>query len=122
MAEDNRNSREPRSGVAQFASGDSGTSKDVVTFRDEVTFNMTNFLITYSGAGTTEAQVELYDDAEGTTEANLSGMFFSAQVGAGDDIASTGVNYDDINDDVVAVVRNNDDDVDIVVGGVVITG
>lgn len=122
MAKDTRTSKEPVSGYAVWASGDSATSNDVATIRDEATISPEGILISYSDAGTTEATVELYDDEEGTSEANLSGQFGEVHVSPGENLTLSDVVRGDISDDVVGVVRGNDADISVSFGGHVISG
>jgi len=122
MVKDERTSRSPKSGTASFGSGDSGTSKDVITIRDAISVSAKTILITYDTNATNEAKVELYDDVEGTSEADLSNKEFTATISPGDKIDLTGVEGIDFDDDVVSVVRNNDDDMEITVVGLSIEG
>jgi hypothetical protein len=120
MVEDNRVSRSPKSGVVTFTSGDAGTAKDLVPVREEVNLSVNGYLITYSASGTTNAVVELYDDVEGTSAGNLSGKFDEIQMAPGDQLDVNGLVRSGVTDDIIAVVRNNDDEVSITVGAMVI--
>jgi hypothetical protein len=122
MVEDKRESREAESGTITFASGDSGTSKDLITMRDEQTFSMADYVIAFSGSGSGQADVEFYDDEAGTGEGNLSGPLEVVIVESGDDIVSTGITRDDVENDLLVVVRNNDADVTITSGGYIVAG
>lgn len=122
MAEDPRDSRTPKSGWAQFGSGDSGTSKDVIVLRDEETLALNDYVASYSQAGTVNATVELYDDDAGTAEGDLENQMTSLEIAAGTTQAITGISRDDIDKDLVAVVRGNDDQVSITAGGHIVTG
>jgi hypothetical protein len=122
MAEDPRESRSPKSGWAQFESGDSGTSKDVVSLKDEETLALSDYVVSYSTGGSANATVELYDDGAGTAEADLEGQITSLEVSPGNVESLTGISRDDIDKDLVAVVRNNDGNVSINAGGHIVTG
>jgi len=122
MTEDSRTSREPRSSPVKFAAGDSGTAKDVLDLRDEATFSPNNIRASYSSDGTAVATLEVYDAPAGTTVGNLDDMVYSEEVGPGDVVGVNDFQFEDVENDVVAVARNNDADVSIVVGGMLVTG
>lgn len=122
MVRDNRSSRSPKSGTVEFASGDAGTSKDTVLLRDEETFAINDYTVSYSASGSTNARVEFYDDDSGTAEADLGEELDAIEVSPDSVESQTHIARDDISKDLVVVVRNNDDDVTITVGGYVITG
>lgn len=122
MAKDIRESREPRSGAEVFASGDSGTAKDVLTIRDEATLSLNDISATYSGSGTTEANVAIYDEPEGTIAGNLSNLVDRYELSPGDTLDRVGVDREDIEDNVVVLVSNNDDDVSVSFGGKLVSG
>jgi len=122
MVEDNRFSRSPKSGVVTFTSGDAGTAKDLVPVRDGVSFSTRSVFLSYDSNGTQEARVSLYDDDEGTSAGSVSGEEFSVILGPGDGEYITQVEGIDFDDDVVAVVENNDNDVDITLSGMLLEG
>lgn len=122
MTKDPRTSRQPRSGNVVFAGGDSGTSKDLLSLADEETVSINDILVTYDTGGTTNAEVELYDDAAGTAAGSVSDKIEEFRLDPGDIIDLSDIAREDVEEDIIAVVRNNDDDVTITVGAYRTTG
>lgn len=116
MVDDSRNSRSPESGSVVFASGDSGTSKDLIAIADEEDLSVEDYLFSYNTAATNNATVELYDDDEGTSAGSLSGQFESVEMEPGDIVDVSGVVRKNVTNDLVVVVDNNDDDLSVTVG------
>lgn len=110
------------SGTVLFASGDAGTAKDVLDLRDEETFRVTDITVSYSNSGSTEASFALYDNESGTASGDVDDKFEEQQISPGDFESVTGISRRDIEADIVAVVTNNDADVNITVGGEIVTG
>jgi hypothetical protein len=104
------------SGYAMWDPADSGTSKDILTVRDEVTLEIKDITITYDGASTTSADVKLYDDTEGTAAGQLSNQIGLYKIPSGGKLALQGINREEVENDIVGVVHNNDDDISVVVG------
>ncbi len=122
MTEDNRTSNQPRSGSVTFTGNDSGSSKDLVSIRDSQTLSAHDYVASYSGNGTTEATVTLYDEPEGTAAGDAEDSFETIQLSPGDTLVATEIARSDVSDDVVAVVSGNDAEVSVVFGGHIITG
>lgn len=109
-------------GVVTFASGDSGTAKDVLTIPENENLDVEDLVYSYAGSGTTDATVSLYDEEEGSGAGSVSdsNLLDSVSLTSGDQYSETGVTREDVSDDVVAVVDGNDADVNIVVSGTVV--
>ena len=112
----------PNSGTVTFESGDSGTSKDVLTIRDEETFRINDYILSYGANGTPPADVEFYDEPAGTAEVDVSQLIEIVRVSPDDNTPVVDIARNDVEDDVVVVVRNNDGVVSITMGGHTITG
>ena len=104
MVKDTRESSETRSGSVLFATGDAGTSKDVLTTRDEATVSINDVTVTYNESGTSNAEVALYDEPEGTSSGDASNVIDRYEISPGDEIDKIGIAREDIEDDIVAVV------------------
>jgi hypothetical protein len=113
---------EPESGTVQFEAGDSGTAKDLIAIRDEETFRINDYILSYGANGTTPADVEFYDEPAGTAEADVSELIEIVRVSPDDNTPVVDIARNDVEDDVVVVVRNNDGVVSITMGGHSITG
>jgi hypothetical protein len=122
MVQDQRASRHPDAGWNDWASGDSGTAKTIISLRDEETFSINDYVFGYQSAGTASAKIELYDDVEGTAAGDLENKIGSVLVSPGTTEPITGISREDVNDDLLAVVSNNDADVTVEVGGYKVTG
>ena len=122
MAKDVRESREPRSGYVTFASGDSGTAQNLVSVRDEAVLSPDDINITYDNTASATATVSLYDDEAGTAVGDVTGQFAEFTVDPGDEVGPSDFSFVDVENDVVAVVSNNDGDISINLGGNLIVG
>lgn len=117
-----KNEGRPESGTLTAASGDSGSALDLLDLRDEETFRINDVIISYSGAGSTEASVELYDEPAGTGAGSLNDLVETVEIGPGERHIATEIERRDIEDDIVILPSNNDDDISVTVGGMVVTG
>jgi hypothetical protein len=122
MVQDQRASRHPDAGWNSWASGDSGNAKTIISLRDEETFSINDYVFGYQSAGTTSAKVELYDGVEGTAAGDLENKIGSVIVSPGTTESITGISREDVNDDLLAVVSNNDAEVTVEAGGYKVTG
>lgn len=122
MTSDPRESASPKRGQAVFASGDASTSKDIMTIDPDATFSLNDLIITYESSGSTHAHVELYDDPEGTAAGSLNNQTEELIVSPGDFEVVTDIVHPDYENDLVAVVQENDDNVSISAGGFLVTG
>jgi hypothetical protein len=112
---------QPRSEGQGWDSGDAGTSQDIIDLIEDNVFEPTGVVIGYDTAGSTYAEVELYDDAAGTAAGNLSNPFFETIVNPNDTVALAGFDLETVEEDVVGIIRNNDARVVVTVAGDVIT-
>lgn len=122
MVRDARVSRSPVNGSVEFASGDAGTTKDLITIRDEENISINDYVISYDNNATNTALVELYDDDEGTSSGSVSGRVEALYVDPGDEIDLSGISRSDIENDLVVQVTNNDGDISITVGAYKLSG
>ena len=118
MNEDGR----PASGTITFAAGDAGTAKDVLDTRDEETFSPNDVMVSYGSAASTPATVTLYDEDAGTGSGAVSDDFATFRLGPDSTQELSGLQWRDIENDIVAVVTNNDGTVAINIGGKIVTG
>lgn len=122
MVQDTRVTRENRSGTVTYPSADAGTSKDLVTIRDEATFVLDNLTMSYNSDGTAQVTVTLYDEPEGTASGDLSDDLASYIIAPGDFEDLTDRSIDEVEDDLVIVVSNNDDEVRVNAEGRLVSG
>jgi hypothetical protein len=122
MVQDQRASRHPDAGWNEWLSGDSGTAKTIISLRGEETFSINDYVFGYQSAGNASAKVALYDDVEGTAAGDLENQIGSIMLSPGATESITGISREDVNDDLLAVVSNNDAEVTVEVGGYKVTG
>lgn len=120
MTDDARESRTPVSGAAAFASGDSGSAKDLISVVDGNNISINDYIFTYDSNGTAQASIELYDEPEGTAAVDAEDVVDVVGIGPGDKIALSEIARNDVEHDLVAVVSDNDADVTVSVGGHVV--
>jgi hypothetical protein len=122
MVRDSRKSNETRSGFKVFVSGDSGTSKDLVTVRNGATLSLDNFTMSYDSGGSATCVVELYDSPEGTAAGDLEDQLASYILSPGDFEDLSDRSLEDIEDDLIVVVESNDAEVHITGEAYITTG
>lgn len=122
MVKDNRTSNETRANSVVFESDDAGTSSTLISIRPEATFSIDNITLSYNGGGSEEADVEFYDDEQGTPEEDLDEPTASYVISPGDFEDLPSRSFDEFEDDVMVVVRDNDDDVHITGDGHLTSG
>jgi hypothetical protein len=116
------NNKTPISGFANWASGDSNTTKDLMAIAAEQRVRMNDVFIHYDDGGGSTAQVELYDDQSGTSQGSVTDQVDEYELDPGNKIEMVGVTRDEIDKGLVGLVNNNDDSVQVTVGGEVFIG
>ena len=116
------NSNRQSSGTEVLESGD-GTPNTVLDLLDEQTLRVGLLKLEYSGDGTTEVKVEVYDEPDGTVSGDLSDMVDQFHLSPGERAVVDVAHYDYVEDDVVALADGGQDsEVAVTVGGSLITG
>lgn len=121
MAEDNRESGRPQSGVVNIPSGNSDLHT-VVELRDEETLSVSEMSIEYAGGASNEAVVEIHDEPSSTNNGNESEMIDKFHVSPGDTVNPDMV-WSDVEEDVLVTTDGNlDGEITVTVGGYKVTG
>lgn len=122
MPEDTRNSQRVTSDTHTVPAGDA-TTQTVLPLNDEQTFSIGLLKVEYAGSATVESALTLYDDDETTTSGNLSDMIDRLILQPGDRIIIEDGFYSDVEEDLVAASDGNSDgEIQITVGGPLLTG
>jgi len=121
MVDDNRSSRKPRSAVVTLSGGASAVTT-ALDLRDEERMSLEEIRMQYDTGGSTNALVEIYDEPDGTAQADLSDKVDEFRLAPGDD-ANPDMEWEDIEDDVILLPDGNSDDaITVTVGGYTISG
>lgn len=111
------------SGTVTIAAGDGSTPQTAVDVPDDALFKPTGIKVEYDSAGTTDCDLEVYDEPDGTSDANVSRLREEVRnLSAGNRVEVDNTLREFDNDVLVeAPGGNNDDDVVVTVYGVVLT-
>jgi hypothetical protein len=121
MVEDSRTTSRKDSEVVTVASGD-GDVVDVIELGTEETLSVEYFKVDYSPAGTTTAEVTLYDEYIGTTSASVADDREKQFVAGGDTEVNDSIVVEDFENGVVVQTGGSQDaDINVTVGGYLTT-
>jgi len=122
MPKDSRANGSPDSEVTGIAAGNADPTT-VLALRPEEVLSPSMVKVEYNPAGTTEASLELYDEEDGTEEANLEDRVDKFYLSPGDEVVLDDVTYRDIEQDVVALADGGQDaEIVVTIGGYPVTG
>lgn len=121
LEHDPRTGRE-ESGSVTIASGDGSTPQTVLDVPSGALFRPTGFKVEYAEAGTTDDDVEIYDDADQTTAANVSDQRETFRDLGPDTRREVDGTWREFENDVLAkTAGNHDGDITVTVYGIVLT-
>lgn len=112
------------SGTVTIASGDNDAPQTAYSIRSDALFKVTHVKVEYDDDGTNSGvDVELYDDADGTSAGNVSDQRDSFLNLDPDSVVTVDGNYRDFEEDVLVKTANGnqDGDVNVTVKGVLMT-